>query len=531
MYSFSGLHICLPWFVFFGALYYLYGGKVQAMKLIAMIIPLVCALVCGGIPALAQKDRQPAVAGSFYPAQEALLRVSLKEYFRNAGQPVSENPIRAVIVPHAGYVYSGTVAASAFSRLDPETEYRNVFLIGASHTAMYHGAAVYTSGHFITPLGKVPVNTSLAAELVKNCREMHDQASPHVQEHSLEVELPFLQYRLKHDFQIVPVLIGTRNLSSLRAMARCLQPYFTPENLFVISTDFSHYPSSDDAVKVDRSTAEGVVSNDPEQFLQVVRKNEASGIKGLVTAMCGWPAVYCLLNLTQDDPGLEYSLIRYANSGQVPHGDKSRAVGYWAIELIEKEHNTGNTSMNLTELDKKHLLEIARRTLERYLDDETLVAFNPDKLSPNLNQEGGAFVTLTKSGALRGCIGRFAGSDPLYITVQKMAIAAATQDSRFKPVTREELDELEIEISVLSSLQPIQSKDEIVMGKHGIYMRKGFSTGTFLPQVGKKYGWTVDEFLGRCARDKAGIGYYEWKDAELFVFEATVFSEHEFSGR
>ncbi|HDR89917.1 MAG TPA: AmmeMemoRadiSam system protein B [Bacteroidetes bacterium] len=504
------------------------------MKYTPWIIPVAWLLLCTEPPVSAQRDRQPAVAGSFYPAQEALLRASLEEYSRIAGKPVSEHPVRALIVPHAGYVYSGPVAAAAFSRLDPETEYRNVFLIGVSHTAMYHGAAVYASGHFITPLGKVPVNASLAADLVKNCREMHDHASPHMQEHSLEVELPFLQYRLKKDFQIVPILIGTRDPGNLRALARCLEPYFIPGNLFVISTDFSHYPSAGDAEKVDRSTAEAVASNDPEQFLQVVKKNEASGIKGLVTAMCGWPAVYCLLNLTQGDPGLEYSLVRYANSGQVPHGDKSRAVGYWAIELIEKEkeHNTGgNTFMNLTELDKKHLLEIARRTLERFLDDETLVAFNPDKLSPNLKQEGGAFVTLTKNGALRGCIGRFADTDPLYLTVQKMAVAAAIQDSRFKPVTREELDELEIEISVLSPLQPIQSKDEIVLGKHGIYMRKGFSTGTFLPQVGEKYGWTVEEFLGRCARDKAGIGYYGWKDAELFVFEATVFSEHELSGR
>lgn len=501
------------------------------MKLTPCIILVAWLLLCTEPPVSAQKDRQPAVAGSFYPAQETLLRASLEEYFRIAAQPVSEHRVRALIVPHAGYVYSGPVAAAAFSRLDPEAEYRNVFLIGVSHTAMYRGAAVYTSGHFITPLGKVPVNEPLAAGLVQSCSEMYDHASPHLREHSLEVELPFLQYRLRHDFQIVPVLIGTRNPGDLCAIARCLEPYFTPGNLFVISTDFSHYPSTGDAEKVDRSTAEALVSNDPEQFLQAVKKNEALGIKGLVTAMCGWPAVYSLLNLSQGDSGLDYSLVRYANSGQVPTGDKSRAVGYWAIELIEKEHNTGNTSMNLTELDKKHLLEIARRTLERYLDDETLVSFNPDKLSPNLKQEGGAFVTLTKNGALRGCIGRFADTDPLYLTVQKMAIAAATQDSRFKPVTREELDELEIEISVLSPLYPVQSKDEIVMGKHGIYMRKGFATGTFLPQVGEKYGWTVEEFLGRCARDKAGIGYYGWKDAELFVFEATVFSEHEFSIR
>jgi AmmeMemoRadiSam system protein A len=149
----------------------------------------------------------------------------------------------------------------------------------------------------------------------------------------------------------------------------------------------------------------------------------------------------------------------------------------------------------------------------------------------NLDQLAGAFVTLREAGNLRGCIGRFISDIPLYKLICEMAIAAATQDSRFDPVSLREIRRLDIEISVLTPLKRITSPAEIIPGKHGIYIRKGHSSGTYLPQVATETGWTVEEFLGHCARDKAGLGWNGWKDAEVFVYEACVFSEQELTGR
>jgi AmmeMemoRadiSam system protein A len=146
-------------------------------------------------------------------------------------------------------------------------------------------------------------------------------------------------------------------------------------------------------------------------------------------------------------------------------------------------------------------------------------------LSPILKTNCGAFVTLKKNGNLRGCIGRFDASEPLYKVVQEMAIASSTQDTRFLPVESNEIPELEIEISVLTPMRRISTIDEFELGKHGIYMRKGYRSGTFLPQVAAETGWTKEEFLGHCAQDKAGFGWNGWKDAELFVYEALVFGE------
>ena len=149
------------------------------------------------------------------------------------------------------------------------------------------------------------------------------------------------------------------------------------------------------------------------------------------------------------------------------------------------------------------------------------------ELTDVTKSECGAFVTLHKDGALRGCIGRFVANEPLYTIVQKMAIAAATEDNRFPTVKQDEISEIDIEISVLTPLKKIESIDEIEMGRHGIYIKKGFTTGTFLPQVAIETGWTKEEFLGYCARNKAGIGWDGWKDADIYIYEALVFGEND----
>lgn len=488
---------------------------------VAMIL-----LSCGGGYSQ-QMDRQPAVAGQFYPADASELRNQLKELFARAVGPKGIENVLAVIVPHAGYVFSGEVAASGFNQIDANKKYDNIFVIGSSHQVAFDGAVIYTRGNFIMPMGIVKVNTELGKNLVQQYRVFSDRVDAHLYEHSLEVQLPFLQYRLKKDFRIVPIVIGTQSPATCAQIAAALKPYVNSKNLFVISTDLSHYPRYEDALRVDRVTLEAIASNSPERLLRTLEENDKKNIPRLATSLCGWTSVLTLLYMTTGNPTLTYSIIDYKNSGDSVYGDKIRVVGYGAV-VVNKKGNPAKAEFTLSDQEKRTLLNIARRTITEYLTRRTTAPVDSTTLTPNLKTPCGAFVTLHKNGMLRGCIGRFEPEEPLYRVVQEMAIAAATEDYRFPPVTPRELPELEIEISVLTPLRKISSIDEIELGRHGIYIKKGARAGTFLPQVATETGWSKEEFLGYCARDKAGIGWNGWKDADIYVYEALVFSEKEF---
>jgi AmmeMemoRadiSam system protein A len=217
------------------------------------------------------------------------------------------------------------------------------------------------------------------------------------------------------------------------------------------------------------------------------------------------------------------SPILYRNSGDAAIGDKERVVGYWAIATHQPA--SGPESYGLNDKEKQELLEIARSTLETFILKGELAEVAPGSLSKTLKEPAGAFVSLYMGGRLRGCIGDFTPTNPLYLVVQEMTLAAATRDHRFVPVESPELEYIDIEISVLSPLQKISSPDEFKLGKHGIYMTKDGKSGTYLPQVAADTGWTTEEFLGHCAREKAGIGWEGWREAELYVYEAIVFGE------
>lgn len=474
-----------------------------------------------------QVDRQPAVAGQFYPSDPQQLRSDLADLFARAADRQGGD-VLALISPHAGYVFSGEVAASSFNQLDPAKKYENIFILASSHRVSFDGASIYTRGNYRTPLGKVKVNIGLAKKLVSEYGIFTGNPDAHIYEHSLEVQLPFLQYRLGEDIQIVPIILGTQRASTCTAIAMALAPYFNERNLFIVSTDFSHYPDYDDAYMVDKITANAILSNSPQKLQETLESNEDLGIDNLATSLCGWTSVLTLLDMTATHPDLEFLDVRYMNSGDAKiYGDKDRVVGYHAISVVRKSSQSKPGRFSLSEQEKEALLGIARSAISHSLRNEKIPDAEKASLTDPLRQSCGAFVTLHKDGRLRGCIGRFDADDPLYKVVEDMAISAATRDYRFPPVKAEELDDLLIEISVLSPLKPIQSIKEIELGKHGIYMKKGINSGTFLPQVAAETGWSLEEFLGHCAQDKARIGWEGWKDAELFVYEALIFSEEE----
>jgi len=464
-------------------------------------------------------NRKPAVAGQFYSANPDTLKKDLDTLFSKAKPKQIEN-LRAIISPHAGYVYSGIVAASSYNQIDTTINYQNIFIIGTSHQLYLKGASVYNKGNYETPFREVEVNIDIANNLINNNPVFEFNNNAHKNEHSNEVQIPFLQYKLKNNFKIVPIIIGTNSVDSIKAIAKALKPYFTNENLFVISTDFSHYPDYEDAGENDKNTAESIITNSPDVFLKTINDNKYKNIANLATSICGWSATLTLLYLTENNDSLKYNLIEYQNSGDSFFGDKDRVVGYYSIAVSQQDN-----SFSLSEKEKELLLEIARNSINEYVKNSKTIKIDTAQLTKNLKIKSGAFVSLHKNGKLRGCIGRFGESAEIYKLVQEMAIAAATEDNRFLQVEENELDSIEIEISVLTPLKKITSLDEFEMGKHGIYIKKGYSSGTYLPQVAAQGEWTKEEFVSHCSKNKAGIGADGWKTADLYTYEAIIFSE------
>jgi MEMO1 family protein len=474
-------------------------------------------------------DRPMAAAGRFYPSNPEELRNTLKSLFEKA-KPKCVDSVLAVICPHAGYEFSGVVAASSYMQIDPNKQFENVFVIGSSHQVSFMGASIYNTGDYVTPLGKVEVNRALADKLIKDYQYFSFNPDADKNEHSIEVQVPFLQYWMKTKINLVPIVLGTQSAQSCKKIADALRPYFNENNLFIISTDFSHYPKYDDAKGVDKATCDAVLTGSADNLLKALQTNEDKNIPNLATSMCGWTSVVTLLYITGNDPVYKYNPVIYLNSGDSKYADKSQVVGYWSIAVTQKGKNSASPEFIISIQDKKDLLNIARKTIEMKIRNNKTYEINPSGFSKTLLTPSGAFVTLKEHGELRGCIGLFSSDDPIYKVVQQMSIASSTQDTRFEPVTSAEIDKLAIEISVLSPMKKISSIDEIVLGKHGIYIKKGWSSGTFLPQVATETGWSKDEFLGHCARDKAGIGWDGWKDADIYIYTAEVFSEKELIG-
>lgn len=483
-----------------------------------------CSSQEGGASHL-KKDRATVAAGRFYPSDPAELKRDLTRLFGQAKPRTLKNVV-AVITPHAGYVYSGQVAAGGYQQIDPEQTYDNVFVIASSHQVSFMGASIYNQGDYLTPLGKVPVNIELANKLITENPVFSYQTEADKNEHSLEVQVPFLQYHLKHPFKLVPIVLGTQSEQTCMKIAQALKPYFGGNNLFVISTDFSHYPSYADAQAADKATCDAIVKKDPEGLTAFLDQYKTKKVGNLATNLCGWTSVLTLLYMISGDPACTLIPVEYMNSGDTKYGDRAQVVGYWSIAVTESKSPARHaSSFEFSPNEKTVLLQIARKTVEEYVTNRRRPEVDTSGFTPNLKLHAGAFVTLKEKGELRGCIGRFTADIPLFEVVQEMAIASATQDNRFSPVTPAEVPKLEIEISVLSPMKRIHSPDEIELGRDGIYIKNGWSSGTFLPQVATETGWTKEEFLGHCSRDKAGIGWDGWKSAELYTYEAVVFSE------
>ena len=498
------------------------------VKSLTIIIAVMMMNTCNGNEAKEPLVRPATQANRFYTGDAKELSEEVDSFLALHAKDRQYEHLAALIVPHAGYYFSGNVAAAAYQSIPDGKEYKRIFLLGPSHHEWLDGSSVNTEfDYYATPLGNVKVDVETAQKLTEAERlRVGDQGSgisvfsyqpkAHDREHCLEVQLPFLQRRLKDVPPIIPIIISTNDFRKLKRIAETLKPYLTEDNLFVVSSDFSHYPKYDDACEVDARTGMAVESGDVDRFIAQLEENARSGVRNLATSACGELAIATLMLMIQNG-GYEVKHLLYQNSGDIDNHDHSRVVGYHAFAIVRKAAQ----EFSLSDDEKRMLKDIALTSIKDSLDSKPISHYSP--LTSHLSSKCGAFVSLHKQGRLRGCIGHFGEDVPLHEIVAEMARAAAFEDPRFMPVTKDELDDIDIEISVLTPMRRIQSLDEFELHRHGIYIRKGYRSGTFLPQVADEVNWMKEEFVSHCAQDKAGIGWDGWKDAELYVYEAIVF--------
>ena len=463
--------------------------------------------------------REPAVAGQFYPADKNQLSAIVDDLLKKAPLPEIKGEVIALIVPHAGYQFSGEVAAHAFKTLEGE-QVDTVIIIGNSHYERFDGISVFPKGTYKTPLGEVKIDSDLAQKIIQESNRIFFKENVHKLEHSIEVEIPFLQKTLNH-FKIVPILFGNSQKEDWKTLGDAILKHIKGKNVILIaSSDLSHYPPYEVAKYADKKTIDAILTGDIEHLEETIQELQQENLPNAVTFACGSDAIEAVMYVAKKLGASEIKLLQYANSGDSA-GDKDRVVGYSAIGFFaERRDNLLNKE------EKRKLLQIARESVESFIKEGKVPEFSED--NPMLNQKLGAFVTIKKYGKLRGCIGEFSPTkEPLYKVVSKMAIAAATKDIRFLPVREEELDELEYEVSVLSEPQKIDNWKKIELGRHGVIIRQGLNQGVFLPQVADETGWSLEEFLSELCSQKAGLppDCYKDKNTEIYIFTAQVFSE------
>lgn len=461
--------------------------------------------------------KKPNVSGQFYPAEAKELNKFFDKAFSRVTEVPTNVPVEVLVSPHAGYIYSGWVAAYGFKSIQ-SLKYKTIILIGPSHYHSFEGASIWPKGQFETPMGLLNVDEQMASALMTADRDLKILPEIFTPEHSLEVQLPFI-VRDFPDVKIVPILMGKPDPTVCARLAQTLHQIIGDRRdvLVLISTDLSHYHSDKIARPMDMETLKAVIEKDVEGFWQgiVSGKIEACGFTALATGM-----LYAKMR------GLSGAqLLRYANSGDET-GDVSRVVGYSSV-IFYKSDSVDDKKNSLSSSQRKRLLQIARTAFETFV--KTGKAMDVQETDPRLNQVQGAFVTLTKQGRLRGCIGNIMGEKPLAEMVRDMAIAAASQDPRFTAVTQDEISAIDVEVSVLSVPRRISNPStEIELGVHGVIVSRGmFNRGVFLPQVATETGMDLEHFMGELCSQKAGLARDCWKDPKttIEVFTAEVFSQ------
>ncbi len=498
----------------------------------ALLVP--CLLVPAGEEAV----REAAAAGSFYPEDGVRLEKAVRAFLEEARPPRGPRPL-GLLVPHAGYVFSGQILADAFRQAQGQ-EYDTVVILATNHTVdPFPGASVFGGRAYRTPLGTIPADEGLARALRSADPAFAYRPEAHRREHSEEVPLPFVQV-LFPGARVLTAVVGTDDGALCRRLGEVLAEKLRGRKaLLVASSDLSHYPPYGEAVETDRKTLEAAAALDPVLFRTVTEREERRGRPSLATCACGRGPLLVLLSALRALGARRGVVVSYANSGDTVFGEEDRVVGYGAVVFTAEEGPPDLSALSrpappeqappLSAAERRALLALARRVLERLFLTDTVPLPRPD--SPALRAPRGAFVTLKEKGELRGCIGRMVPDTPLALTVARMAVQAALHDPRFPPVKSWELSSLEIEISALTPFAPVSGPGAVVVGRDGVLLEKGARSAVFLPQVAPEQGWNREELLGRLC-EKAGLEAECWKrGARLSTFQAEVFAEEKTGAR
>jgi len=520
----------------------------RKMVLATWVTSLVMLVACASAPTPAGTTGTPSptssgavrravVAGQFYPADPVALRADVDEALAAAQVVPLEGDPLAIMAPHAGYVYSGGVAGWAWRQVQGH-QYDVVVIVAPNHrVAGFKDISVYPAGSFETPLGQVPIDSTVAQSLLSADPHIVFDPRCHEQEHAIEVQLPFLQRTLP-GVPLVAVVMGEPTPGSAHRLAQALaQAVQGRRALLVASSDMTHYPAYADACRADAATLEAIARLDPAALWENERHWLAQGVPNLHCTLCGLGPVMAVMEAAVARGANRATVVHYANSGDSPAGDRSQVVGYGAVVFWRGEGSgppsvspnltpqpTSTGPLPLSAEDRATLLRLARETLTQYLTDGRIPRYDPPADSP-LRLPSAVFVTLKKGGELRGCIGDVVAQMPLYLAVQRRVLSAALEDPRFPAVQAAELPQLTIEVSVLSPLTPVGDVNEISVGTHGLLIVGNGHSGLLLPQVPVEQGWDRAEFLRQVCR-KAGLPDDAWRQgARLYRFTADVFGE------
>ncbi|HSW45946.1 MAG TPA: AmmeMemoRadiSam system protein B [Phycisphaerae bacterium] len=492
----------------------------RAVTMMAVGLPAACQ----GAAEQGPTTRPACCAGTWYPGDPASLAKYVDDLLGKAALPKIDGKPLAVIVPHAGYRFSAPVAATAYRALQDQA-YRRVLLLAFSHryAGAYDGVVVPTEwSAYETPLGTIPLDREAIAKL-KGLRPFVSHAGVDRDEHSLELQLPFLQRVLK-EFKLVPLLVGRMSPEDHAAAAEALLPLLGDDVLVVASSDFTHYgpnygyvPFKDDVEKklteLADQAARPLLNCDFDGFADHLKKTEDT--------ICGHGPILLLLRVLSMRAGAVAVRSGFDTSGRMT-GDWANSVTYQAFVFAPRPHT-------LDEKSRQELLRLARETVTSYITEHKVPTYDAAGLPAEVREDGMCFVTLQNHGELRGCIGNMEPHGPLWEAVVQNAVNAC-RDPRFtmNPVTPAELKDIDIEISRLTPMKPLNSTDEVVIGRDGLLIELGASRGVLLPQVAYERGWTREQFLGQVCR-KAGLPPDAWRrpEAKLYSYMADVFGERE----
>ncbi|HYD64527.1 AmmeMemoRadiSam system protein B [Azospirillum sp.] len=443
--------------------------------------------------------REAQVAGHFYPAAPDVLAGQVDQALGTTARPPARRP-KAIIAPHAGYGYSGPIAGTAYAALgDDVSDITRVLLLGPAHRHAFNGIAVPSVSALKTPLGLVPVDWDAISPLL-TLPEIQVLDDAFRMEHSLEVQLPFLQRRLGA-FKVVPLLVGGASADLVERMLERL--WGGPETLIVISSDLSHYTPYGDARATDLETC---------RFVETLQAERLDGRRA-----CGFRAMAGLIRRARA-LDLRATTLDYRNSGDTA-GNRDRVVGYAAISFEDA------ASARLAEGERAALKWVAKAGIERGLATGACPPVDATTFPVALQAWRAAFVTVNLDGNLRGCIGSLVPHQPLAVDVAHNAFKAAFSDPRFPPLTAEEAGRIDIHVSILSTPRLMAFKDEADLvarlrpGVDGLILESAGRRGLFLPSVWEKLPDPA-QFV-RHLKAKAGLPPDHWA-ADLRVWRYTT---------